>query len=239
MGDRFSCYLFIGGPVPTYLMDALVDHLSAQGPTREVELLENEILELEYEDCRGGRLTGLESWLVEHKIHFDLSNSGNREFDGQMIMYRGEGVPQEFRLSKDGNLLWTAEEITQLRRTVEELYTGGLPELRPVSFTSSIPEEAMAAVRRGILSAMEHMIDDPLTEKMAVVFLQAHFGVQGYHLDDKTGALTSSLTGLRAGIVDLESVRITQDSSYDLVECSLQLDAPLRYVEFNFDLGED
>jgi len=213
--DRFSCYLFIGGPIPLALTDKLVDHLSAQGPTQEVELLENEILGLEYEDCRSGRVTDLEEWLVKHKIHFDLNNTGSRDYDGQSVKYRGVGVPEEFRMSRDGDLLWTAEELTQLGLTTEELYTGGVPDLAPVSFKAGIPEEAMEVIRKGICSAMEHMVGDPPTEGVALVVLRAHFGVQGYCLDVETGELISAHTGLRVGVVDLESVRITEGGAED------------------------
>ena len=127
MSDYFPAEIHIGGPIPRAALHALfraicVERVSTKdydGPQATEDVLEkvfkeSEVVHLYDSQACYGQFDALESFLAEHRIHFDRHSDAYCEFSAENVYYRGEGEPLVTMADQNSNRLVPCSDILEI-----------------------------------------------------------------------------------------------------------------------------
>ncbi len=164
MADRMAAEIWIGGPIPEPLVEALCGHIRDEAlsldygeasfePRAAEELLEaaaenDGLLRLCDDEVAYGEFTDLEPWLQEHGIPYTRRSDGKYEHDPVVVEFRPESGLHECTANK---ALRAVVEVQPLRKVVRRLRAA-----MAVSAKKK-PKKARRQIKRALKLLTRHM----------------------------------------------------------------------------------
>jgi hypothetical protein len=138
MSDCFPAWIEIGGPVPTTLVPALLEHVHNEGlrwnwtedavkATTAEELIaelrqhDTDVLRAGHDEARYGSFDDLEAFLVRHGIAFDRQSDAKCEHDARLLRFRpGMSEPYQSLATQAGVPVIEVEDLRPIQQLLQQ-----------------------------------------------------------------------------------------------------------------------